>query len=108
MAEAEIEGEEPADPAQVAHEQRQIEAVLRSKRGQRIGPRIGAEHDQRRIARQHLDHGEDDHRGQRERDQGGGEAPGEELKHEMSSRAPRGIFGATGKIPRDARDDSLR
>ena len=81
MAVAEIEAQQPADPVQVARQQRLVEAVLRAQRSQRVGPRIGAQHDQRRIAGQHLDDGEDDDRRQDERDEGGGEAAGQEVDH---------------------------
>ena len=81
VAVAEIEAQQPADPVQVADDQRLVETVLGAQGRQRVGPRIGAQHHQRRIARQHLDDGEDDDRRQRQRDQGGGEAAGEEVDH---------------------------
>ena len=96
VAVAEIEGQQPADPLQVARQQRLVEAVLGAQRGQRIGPRVGAQHDQRRIAGQHLDHGEDDDRGERQRYQRGGEAAGEEFKHQL--HLPR----LTGEVARRA------
>ena len=81
MAGAEIEAQQAADPVQVACQQRLIEAVLSAQRGKGIGPRIGAQHDQGRIAGQHLDDGEHDHRRQSQSDERGGEPPGQELDH---------------------------
>jgi len=58
MAAAEIEGQQTADPAEIAHGQRLVETVLRPERCQGVGPRIGAQHHQRRIARQDFYHRE--------------------------------------------------
>jgi hypothetical protein len=59
-AAAEIAGEQAARPAQVAQPDRQIEAELMAQRRQRIRLRIRPQDDEGRIARQDLQHDEDD------------------------------------------------
>ena len=66
---------------EVARQQGLVEAVLRAQRRQGVGPRVGAQHDQGRVAGQDLDDGEHDHRRQSQSDERGSEPPGKKVDH---------------------------
>ena len=59
---AEIERQHAADPVEVAPDERLVEAHLPTQRRQRLRRGVEAEHQLRRIARQHFQHGKDDER----------------------------------------------
>ncbi len=81
VADAEIAAEETGDPACEARRDRPVEAVFGAQGGERLRRRLQAEHHGGGVARQDLEHDEDDQRRGEKRDDEADDAADDEGEH---------------------------